>query len=81
MALEDDIKKMRDRISAVQAKKARAAVELDNAKERLDAARAILKDDFGVETTTEARAKLDELRAQLATEMETIEELLTKAGA
>lgn len=81
MAMEDDLKRLHAQITAVQSKKAKAAVELDNAKDRLETARTLLKDEFGVTTTTEARAKLEELREELATAIAQIEELLTAAGA
>lgn len=79
--LEDQIREIRTAISAVQAKKARAAVELDNARERLATARQILKDEFGVVTTDDARTKLDDLRGELAEAIREVEDLLESAGA
>lgn len=81
MAIEDQLREIRTTISQVQSKKARAAVELDNAKERLKVAQATLKDEFGVETTEEARAKLTELQAELDAAVAEVELALQEAGA
>lgn len=79
--IEDQIRELRTAISAVHGRKARAAVELDNAKDRLAEARKVLKDEFGVETTEDAKTKLEALRAELAEAVSGIENLLQEAGA
>lgn len=79
--IEDQIRELRTAISTVQGKKARAAVELDNAKDRLAEARKVLKDEFGVSTTEDAKEKLEALRAELADAVSGIESLLQEAGA
>lgn len=81
MAIEDQLREIRTTISQVQSKKARAAVELDNAKERLKTAQSTLKDEFGVETTDEARAKLTELQSELDKAVAEVESALAEAGA
>lgn len=79
--IEDQIRELRTAISTVQGKKARAAVELDNAKDRLAEARRVLKSEFGVETTEDAKEKLEALRAELDDAVSGIESLLQEAGA
>lgn len=79
--IEDKLREIRNSIAAVTSKKARAVVELDNAKSRLDDARRILRDDFGVETSDEAKAKLSSLRSELARVVSQLESELDNAGA
>lgn len=81
MAIEDQIREMRTAISQAASKTARAAVELDNAKERSNAARQALKEDFGVETPEDAKAKLAELQEQLDEELVAVQKALEEAGA
>lgn len=81
MAIDDQIREIRGAIALVQNKKARAAVELDNAKTRVADARRALAEEFGVTTTEDARAKLTELRAELDAAMAEIEAQLAVAGA
>jgi len=78
---EDQIREIRGSIAQVQSKKVRAAVELENAKARLADARKVLKSEFGVSTTEEAKAKLAELRAELDATVVEVEEALALAGA
>ena len=79
--IEDQIRTARAGIAQAQTKKTRAAVELDTAKQRLADARAILKNEFGVVTTEDAKAKLAELKAALDAALEDIETALAEAGA
>lgn len=81
MAIEDQLREIRTTISQVQGKKARAQVELDNANERLETARTTLKEDFGVETTDEARTKLTDLQAELESVVAEVERALEESGA
>ena len=81
MDIEDKIRELRTSISQTQAKKARAAVELENSKERLAEARRILSDEYGVVTTEQAKAKLAELSADLDDAVKSIENALNEAGA
>ncbi len=78
--VEDQLAALRKQITAAQNKKARAAVDLENASDRLDQARLALKQEYGVETTAEARAALEKLRSDLTASMDEIQELLTAAG-
>lgn len=80
MAIDDQIRELRTAISQQMSKTARAAVELDSAKENDAEARRVLKEDFGVETTDEARAKLAELQAELDNELKQAEQALAEAG-
>lgn len=81
MTIEDRIRDLRGSISVAQAKKARAAVELDSAKARLADARKTLKDDYGVTTNEEAKAVQAQLKAELDSTIEEIEAALSEAGA
>lgn len=81
MDIEDKIRELRTSISQVQARKARAAVELENSKDRLQAARRILSEEYGVTTTEQAKAKLAELSADLDDAVKSIENALNEAGA
>ena len=79
--LEDTIRETRAAISAVQGRKARAAVDLETAKSRLDSARAVMREEFSVNTTDDAREALASLRAELDAALAQIEALLSEAGA
>ncbi len=81
MAIEDDLRRIQTRTSQVQAKRARASVERDNAVEKRDAAKAALKEEFGVSTNDEVREKLGALRDELATTLTDLDAELTAAGA
>lgn len=81
MALEDDLRERRQRIATAAAKKSRAEAEHDSAKERLTLAKKTLKDEHGVETVDEGRAKLIELKADLDRTLAEADEKLEAAGA
>lgn len=81
MAIEDTLRELRTSISQAQSRKARAAVELDNAKERLKASQATLRDEFGVATTDDARTKLTALQGELDAAVAEVEKQLAEAGA
>lgn len=80
-AIEDQIREVRGTIAQVQSKKARAAVEWENAKSRLADARKVLEEEFDVRTTEDAKAKLAELRAELNDAVAEVETALAEAGA
>lgn len=81
MALEDDLRERRQRISAATAKKSRAEAEHDAAVTRLEQAKKTLKDEHGVETVAEGKAKLAELKADLDAALAEADEKLEAAGA
>lgn len=81
MSLEDNLRSIQTRISQVQGKHARAQVERDNALAKLGIAKAALKEEYGVATTPEARAKLEELEAELVEAVQAVELELEAAGA
>jgi len=81
MALDDDLRTIQTRISQLNSKKARAEVELDNATAKKNAARAALKEEFGVSTTADAKQKQAELEEALTTVVSEIEAELEEAGA
>lgn len=80
-SLEDQIREIRTAISAVQGRKVRAAVELENAQDRLRTAKDTLKTEFGVSTTAEAREMLDRLQNELNEALVAVEVALSEAGA
>jgi len=80
-SIEDKIREIRTAISQVQNQKARAAVELDNAKSRLKEAREALKTEYGVVTADDAKAKLTELQSELNDIVSEVEKALEEAGA
>lgn len=81
MAIEDQLRELRTSISQAQGKKLHAQVQLDNAKGNMEEARSRLKNEFGVETTDEARAKLIELQSELDAAMAEVEAALQESGA
>lgn len=81
MALEDELRERRQRIATAAAKKSRAEAEHDSAKERLAQAKKTLKDEHGVETVAEGKAKLVELKADLDSALAEADEKLEAAGA
>jgi uncharacterized protein YqfA (UPF0365 family) len=81
MALEDDLRQIRTRISAARTKQARAEVQRDEARAKVAQAKTVLKDEFGVSTNAEIKAKRDELQADLDTATEEIKRALLEAGA
>lgn len=81
MAVEDQLREIRTRISQVQSQKARATVEHENAVARRDAAKKTLKEEFGVETTEDAKRVLAELQTELNDAVAAVESKLSEAGA
>lgn len=81
MSLDDDLRTIQQRISQVQAKRARAAVEKDNALAKIAESKAVLKEEFGVDTTEEAQLKQSELEDALTQAVNAVEEALALAGA
>ena len=81
MALEDSLSAIRLRISKVQVQKARAQVEGENARIKLSTAKQVLKEEFGVITTADAKKKLSELEAELEAAVTSVEADLEAAGA
>jgi len=78
---EQELAQIRSQISTVRTKKARAEVEVQNAKERLTASQKALVEEFGVKTGAEAKETLDRLEAELAQEIEATKAALAEAGA
>lgn len=80
MALEDDLRERRMRISQATARKARAQAEYDANQARSEQASKTLSDDFGVTDRAGAAAKLTELKADLDAKEADIETKLKEAG-
>lgn len=81
MALEDDLRERRQRITAASAKKSRAEAEYDSALERLSLAQKTLKDEHGVETVAQGKKKLTELKTNLDEVLAEADAMLEEAGA
>lgn len=81
MAFDDDIRTIKTQISQAQGQKARASVQLENAQERVAEGRARLKEEFGVVETSEAKAVLTQLDAELQEALDTVRRDLAEAGA
>lgn len=78
--IDSTLKTLRDRISAAQAKKARAQAEYERAE--ADRARAVEElAAFGVTTPEEGAALLKKLEDDLAKALADAEAALTEAGA
>lgn len=80
MSLEDDLRTIRTGISSLQASKARAQVEHENAAEQLKLARAGLKDRFGVETNDQLKEVLEQLTNDLESAISEVTKELEAAG-
>lgn len=78
---EDRLRAIRQRISNVATKHARAEVEKENALERTRAAKATLQKEYGVKTTADAQRKREELLSEYEREIAEAEAALTEAGA
>lgn len=79
--LEDDLRSIQQQISQAQSKIARASVERDNASAKRASAKKVLKEEFEVETTAEAKDMLIELEATLDLKVASVRAALTEAGA
>ena len=81
MALEDNLREIRTRISSARTKQARAEVQRDQARANASQAKTVLGDEFGVTTNEEIKAKRAELQSALDTQMEKVTTALQEAGA
>lgn len=81
MALDEDLRSIRTRISSAQAKKARAEVVFETAQQSLQAARSKLKEEFGVTTGAEAKEMLVSLTNELDDAVKLVRSELESAGA
>lgn len=78
---EDRLREIRQRISNVANKRARAEVEKEQALDRTRKAKNVLLNDFGVKTTADAKAKREQLAADYEDAISTAEAALSEAGA
>lgn len=81
MSIEDQIRDTRTRIQSAQAKKARAAYEVESAQARLDQARSVLQTQFGASTLEEAQSVRADLHAKLEAALAEVDAKLREAGA
>lgn len=79
MSVEEQIRDLKARITQAQARVARATVERENASAALERSRAALWTEFAVRNPDEAKAKLAELEATLAAELEAVRAALADA--
>jgi hypothetical protein len=77
---EDDIHALRARITAAQHTRVRAEHDRDIAQMQAQQATAALAAEFGVSTVDDARARLDELRTELAHEIQALQADLDAMG-
>lgn len=81
MALEDNLREIRTRISNARTKQARAEVQRDEARAKVGQAKKVLADEFQATTNEEIKAKRAELQADLDAEIEKVQRALAEAGA
>lgn len=81
MTTEEKLSDAEQRITAQANAVARAEVAKEQAEAKLDETRDALKDEFGVSTSADIRAKREELETQLTQLLADIEAELEAAGA
>lgn len=80
-AIDVQLAALRTAINDATRKRARAQVEHDQASETLRSTQQALKDEFGVETTEQAKAKLVELRSAVDEALSDAQTALEAASA
>lgn len=80
-AIDAQLAALRDQINDATRKRARAQVEHDQATESLRSTQQALKDEFGVENTEQAKAKLVQLRAAVDEALAEAQRALEAANA
>ena len=80
MTLADDIGALHARLTAAQRERSRAEGARDTAKAAAETVRAELQRDFGVSTTADAEALLEQLREELLSVMRTLNAKLDEIG-
>lgn len=81
LALDEELRSIRTKISAVQARKARAEVMKENAQAALKQARSTLAEEYGVSTPADAKTVLTELSDELEKAVAQVRQELEAAGA
>lgn len=71
-----EVADIQTKIKAAEVAKIRAEASLDAAQAQKDQALTALKDEFGLDNLSDARAKLAELKADLAAKLDQINEIL-----
>ena len=79
ISLEERLGNIQQRISQATARRAREEVEVENARASLAEAKERLKEEFGVVTSDDLRAKKTELESALQSAVEEIEAALEGA--
>jgi ATP phosphoribosyltransferase regulatory subunit HisZ len=80
-AIDVQLAALRTAINDATRKRARAQVEHDQATESLRSTQQALKDEFGVENTEQAKAKLVQLRAAVDEALAEAQQALEAANA
>jgi uncharacterized protein YllA (UPF0747 family) len=80
MGIQEQLAGIKTRISQQTALQARAQLRKERAQEDLEKARTKLREDFGVSTGDEIRAKKAELEATLETALAEAERLLEESS-
>lgn len=78
MSIETEIAAIKKRIEGARTAKIRAEVAKEAAQKQYDEGMAKLRELFGVDNQVQARAKLAELQADLASKVEQITQTLDK---
>jgi methylphosphotriester-DNA--protein-cysteine methyltransferase len=79
-SVEGRVQAIKAQIAVVQQHRARRQVELDTVKASLAHNRNILKEEFGVDTVEQARARLTELEEELEQALLEVEQALSEVG-
>lgn len=80
-ALDEELRTLRTKISSVQARKARAEVNKENAQAELAKARGILATEYGVKTPADAKTVLSTLSEDLEQAVARVRQELEAAEA
>lgn len=79
--IEDEIRARRQAVTAAQTRVMKAEVEKAAAQQKYDEADARLRDEFGLATDADVRARIQELQATIANSLQEIDEALEEAEA
>lgn len=81
MAIENELAALKQQISTVQSRKARAEVEIETAQRNMVEAETKLKEEFKVTSVDQAKALQKRLEAELEKELAAAKAALAEAGA
>lgn len=76
MTIDEEVANLKTRLNAAQLAQLKAEAAQNSAQERLDMYLKQLREDFGVDNLGDARAKLEELQAELTIKLQAAKEIL-----